>query len=1380
MSSLHTTVSATMPNSSIFRLLGSQSNRPSGDILLSWSLRTCWTNICLPNAPVRNNPTTAAHQNPSHLLADWFYPSKTIDFVRRTANRCVIHSVHDWASPLPGRFRRAPPASFRNFSRTRIFNSAEDSPIGPDTARRKLPELTDDLKELFEDFPEFTENLISAHPDFHDSYEDTVKFLNSFEDELETDYVTGVNNVEDYLLSEDRPIPNAALAEADFFPALGTASLLFDSEVGLQVHRHERINLQEDLMNLPASFFTMIDDNEYWKFQNLPIDLNFDELDFSPHSPVYTINTDTAHDRRQSLANILMSTNTALTDVAWDLWNECVRDPEFRSRIYLKRYLLYDLLRRNVQPLYWQRIQQIVDSIPDSQRTFIDFQYDLWASMRLNKSESIFPLFRHMSEIFPHQLARIWESIKYYYSRLYLPKEYLKCWAVFNASKPDKNSRFPFAQTDLNSIVLSIIARTREKLVKSTAQRDDHSSRPVQVMMQHIAGRVSDRKLTSALYSIFSDFIDNYGPPSIGNAGPFAVLQILLDLRALDLSKKLYSFLLYRRGRADQVLYNFTRILNQRGMHRMAMTIVNEFEQQFPAISADSQSFRLSKLAALGYLEHFEDLLIYFNKREDNAIEEYIVAMQTLAKAGQYEAVQMLFNQVLSSDLKPNVEVFAVYMESRLKVGDLLGAFDIFELVGEHNLQPPATMFNMFVMACREANDVDLMFQAFGFMRSSGTVRPNKFILTSMMSLYSNRGEVQQTEEFLKYFKYYKIKPDLAVYRVLANGYARGCRLSEYSSKIDNLLQIVKQSDVAPDSSFFAIVIMGYIRLSDTRGISRTLQDMTAMNVLVNEEIFCLLINYFGSVHELELAERVYTQLTLSEVPTNAYHYTALMFAYIRANQPEKVVRVSNDMAKHKVKPTYLTTYAVLLSSAMTSPRTTARHYLRLLKQAIPKMPKIDMTMRKFTQRTLVPSYMFTEILKIRMKIESSTSVLVRENGQTWLDQNKFAQTIKSTRSRTGKKTESVLEAFSEPVAKVENEDATLTAKEVLDFYKSTNEPRGFDDVAQMDFEFESYLFQAALQTKEYDLIFDRWSQIRATLESDFKVFNPNLNLPAQKIPRQFGGWVSNILSSYIYAIIQTSRDVDVESVFMAMMDKYRLPFTNQLFNAMLVAQIKRGKSFDCIASHKKQFESTTRDLVTYIFADSRRLEEYRANPKLFILNWADRQGSRVRYYPDSACIEFMSTEVAEVMRAIGLDVLLQNPEFWGLQKYCELLKYSASLVRLLEARDVLPESTVYKEIPNGDYQSRLEYILRLVIQATGQSPPKPGTSVSQLMKHLSSSNNSCAILLAKGPISGFEAVVRNLKKNSISVRDLDLRIVIHKLAFPPNERPIFDPDLIN
>ncbi|KAK7208026.1 hypothetical protein BZA70DRAFT_308802 [Myxozyma melibiosi] len=634
----------------------------------------------------------------------------------------------------------------------------------------------------------------------------------------------------------------------------------------------------------------VVDSRKYWDPTNL----------YEPPSDLSTLSeaeTKAALRRRKSLSvvppdpqgradalqKIVTSHNILLADHVGFLWSLCVESPETFDSMMDMRYEVYNYFRASKMKRHWNHILQLFNDTPESMRTELDYQYDLWALLRLGLVDLVPDVFMEGVKKFEYRADAFWNMIKRHCSFDDDSASLLVLWSI---NKYRTNPVF----ADIDS---------------QTFNRELHE------IIQGIAKGQQNQLLSSVGY-----ILKNLG--GVGKKICRKIVPMLAKLQAPLMSKKVYMLIRQHEMKLGD-LHVIVHLLNKGGLPEDAAKMIAYYEAHTHSSEPGAKTLISLKLHTLAALKDYAKMEKFFDSLHQPSTEHYNIVMQAYGDIGDMERVNILFKEILERFKRVPYSCIYILLRCRVLEGDAEGAAHIFYNLHKFGRQPDEKTYNLMLKAYKDRHDHKKVFEIF-FQMVDKRMRIDEHHITTVMSLFSERGEVLGAETLLSYFDILKARPDSSVFSSLLYAYARSRPAQEFPGLVKKIKSRMTEKGILPDARIYNRILYMYAERNNSDGVKDIIAEMNLSGVPLDSRSYSIMLRYLALLGEFKGAQILLDRMPSLGVKRDASHYTEFMLGLLKRGETKKILKLIEAMLAEGIQPTQKTITTIKEASRIAMP----------------------------------------------------------------------------------------------------------------------------------------------------------------------------------------------------------------------------------------------------------------------------------------------------------------------------------------------------------------------------------------------------------------------------------------------------------------------------
>jgi len=252
------------------------------------------------------------------------------------------------------------------------------------------------------------------------------------------------------------------------------------------------------------------------------------------------------------------------------------------------------------------------------------------------------------------------------------------------------------------------------------------------------------------------------------------------------------------------------------------------------------------------------------------------------------------WNLMPPTSVKTGTIVIDVYGKARL----LTRAFETYEQMMNHGIEPNAITYNALISACARSVNAQLAFRLFAVMRARG-VRADKFTYGALIDACAKAGLVEHAFQIANVMSRSGIEKDQTVYSALIDA----CGRCGAVNRAFLVFEEMKRAGVFPNLVTFAVLIdcCGDALMPDLA--FEVFREIKHWNLKPNVIAYTSLIDACAKYGWPERAELVFDDMIKSGIIPNDVTFGALIDAWIRVDDYDRALDVLEAMVKFQCRP---------------------------------------------------------------------------------------------------------------------------------------------------------------------------------------------------------------------------------------------------------------------------------------------------------------------------------------------------------------------------------------------------------------------------------------------------------------------------------------------
>ncbi|KAI9846581.1 MAG: hypothetical protein M1837_003822 [Sclerophora amabilis] len=387
-------------------------------------------------------------------------------------------------------------------------------------------------------------------------------------------------------------------------------------------------------------------------------------------------------------------------------------------------------------------------------------------------------------------------------------------------------------------------------------------------------------------------FADLVGRAIKLNPRPASIRYLLGRLTALGLDEGfLYEDMISHNLKSDQF--------------RAAITVYMYYRSRPEYMLSPSLLLTLTKafrtLHNLRGLEHVLD--DWYRCHGVPAKRVFRIAMAEFAEHKEVHIVEELFAQyyeaygaeLTARDLNPLLHVHS-------RRGELKETIDMFRRIpADFQLSRGISSWRILIEAHVRAGDLDGALQSFDELHLA-EMRPDQYILNTLMQMHADRGDVESVEELFEYALNRQMRITTHFCESLIQAHINNEDLERAEGVAEEVLTMNFKGS---RTGTWNHILAAYAFRHDLAETQRIYQRMSEAGLRFDGMTFASLMQSLVSIGQVDAADRVMENIMPThKVKATALHYAIVLGGYTKLKESAKILKVHNRMLRRKISPT--------------------------------------------------------------------------------------------------------------------------------------------------------------------------------------------------------------------------------------------------------------------------------------------------------------------------------------------------------------------------------------------------------------------------------------------------------------------------------------------
>ncbi|KAL0490580.1 pentatricopeptide repeat-containing protein [Acrasis kona] len=262
----------------------------------------------------------------------------------------------------------------------------------------------------------------------------------------------------------------------------------------------------------------------------------------------------------------------------------------------------------------------------------------------------------------------------------------------------------------------------------------------------------------------------------------------------------------------------------------------------------------------------------------------YNVALNACANARDVDAGHQIIEHMKSSRMALNIELYTSLIKYYASTTRMDEAIDSFDRMIRSGIQPNHITFNVLLVACTNAQDVERGNMIFRRIIES-KIELNAKLFSSLIKMYGELNKVQKAIELWHVMLRRNVTPDLVTLNIILNV----CANSE-NFQGDEILDYISKHKVEADTSLINSIIKYYGATNRLSNAFKLFHRHTERGWMPNALTYMLLIKACSQSASIKYGEMVMHHMRQSNVQINNMLASVIITMYGRCNMIDDAV----------------------------------------------------------------------------------------------------------------------------------------------------------------------------------------------------------------------------------------------------------------------------------------------------------------------------------------------------------------------------------------------------------------------------------------------------------------------------------------------------------
>ena len=305
----------------------------------------------------------------------------------------------------------------------------------------------------------------------------------------------------------------------------------------------------------------------------------------------------------------------------------------------------------------------------------------------------------------------------------------------------------------------------------------------------------------------------------------------------------------------------------------------------------------------------FEVLAVFDDYRQFHKVPSkraFRLTTVEMALQGNAQAVHSLFGEYIShfgtpTDPKLYLQLLYVYFR-RAEVGKVIKMFN--KLTPSFGFTPTLACWNIVIAAHSRVSDVEGALHWYNKLLESD-LKPDAFTLTTLMSMYANRGDIEPIEDLLRHCEEQNIERTIPMVDALVLAHINNDELDQAERLVE---QALTMSQDGRRTRMWNTLLNAYALRRDLEKVTHLHNRMQEAQIRSDGITYSALMQSLCISHQPLAAYKILRIVMPREkVRVTALHYAVVMGGLLATGEYDKVFRVYNRMLRKEINPSFNT-----------------------------------------------------------------------------------------------------------------------------------------------------------------------------------------------------------------------------------------------------------------------------------------------------------------------------------------------------------------------------------------------------------------------------------------------------------------------------------------
>ncbi|TKY72262.1 Pentatricopeptide repeat-containing protein [Spatholobus suberectus] len=208
-----------------------------------------------------------------------------------------------------------------------------------------------------------------------------------------------------------------------------------------------------------------------------------------------------------------------------------------------------------------------------------------------------------------------------------------------------------------------------------------------------------------------------------------------------------------------------------------------------------------------GMLENYDGCLDVYNDMKVLGAKPNLVTYNALlyamGRGRRARDAKAIYGEMIKNGLSPNWSTYAALLQAYCRARFSRDALGVYKEMKEKGKDMDIILYNLFCDMCANVGLMDEAVKIFEDMKGSGTCRPDRFMYSSLINMYSSIGKISETEAMFNEMMESGFEPNIIVLTSLVHCYGKAKRTDDVVKIFNQLLDL----GISPDDRFCSCLL---------------------------------------------------------------------------------------------------------------------------------------------------------------------------------------------------------------------------------------------------------------------------------------------------------------------------------------------------------------------------------------------------------------------------------------------------------------------------------------------------------------------------------------------------------------------------------------------